>query len=142
MKKKARPNRLTADHSSFLQSILWIPILRPRCLRGVCLSCEARRGGSQNCPAYRSWCGIANIAPYRLLSRTWHLCVGDAMSSQISRRQPHVLKKRSLAWTGTHSSGDASRSAEPFETTLELKRADTLACLSFCRRDNQVRNKT
>jgi hypothetical protein len=72
---------------------------------GVCLSCEARGDlyGSQNCPAYRSWCGSANIARYRLLSRTWHLCVGDAMSNRISRRQPHVLKKRSVAWTGTHT---------------------------------------
>jgi hypothetical protein len=120
--------------SSFLQSIYGFL----SCVHALCEECAslcaARRDlyGSQNCPAYRSWCGIANIARYRLLSRTWHLCVGDAMSNQISRRQPHVLKKTQCGMDrNTHSSGDASLCAEPFEATLELKRADTLPCLSF-----------
>jgi hypothetical protein len=64
------------------------------------------KGGSvwlTKLPGLSIFVGIANIAPYRLLSRTWHLCVGDAMNDQISRRQPHVLKKRSVTWTGTHT---------------------------------------
>src|SRR5580704_2910920 len=120
-RKRLDQNRLTADHSSFLQSNFMHSYLAATpCARSVPL-CEARRDlyGSQNCLAYRSWFEIANIAPYRLLSRTWNPCVGDSMSNQISMRQPHVL--RNAVWHGPERTlfGRRESCAEPFEATLE-----------------------
>jgi hypothetical protein len=120
-RKRLDQNRLTADHSSFLQSNFMHSYLAATpCARSVPL-CEARRDlyGSQNCLAYRSWFEIANIAPYRLLSRTWNPCVGDAMSNQIQGGSRMCLETQCGMDRNTHSSGDASRCAEPFEATLE-----------------------
>jgi len=90
---------------------------------GITPSSYFRKGAELNPPGSREWesrvpspwsldgddrkdkkaSGKAHAAAARLPSRTWNLCVGSRHEQSDFKGQSNVLKKSSVAWTGTHT---------------------------------------